>query len=78
MFLKRVLLIFKKNEKFETNQTISFYEKMNEIHECALYLENFKHEIFNPWFEMFSMNNLAILRLFYGPKYSFPFLCMTL
>lgn len=55
---------------------LSLYEKMNEIHECALYLENFKHKSSIHDFEMFSMNNLAILRLFYGPKNSFPFFFM--
>lgn len=57
---------------------LSFYEKMNEIHECALYLVLYILKILSMKssihdFEMFSMNNLAILRLFYGPKYSFPF-----
>lgn len=47
MFLKRVLLILRKMKNLKQTK-LSFYEKMNEIHECALYLENFKHEIFNP------------------------------
>lgn len=65
MFLKRVFLILRKMKNLKQTK-LSFYEKMNEIHECALYPSI--HDL-----EMFSLNNLAILRLFYGPKYSFPF-----
>lgn len=45
MFLKRVFLILRKMKNLKQTK-LSFYEKMNEIHECALYLENFiKHEL---------------------------------
>lgn len=44
MFLKRVFLILRKMKNLKQTK-LSFYEKMNEIHEWALYLENFKHEL---------------------------------